>query len=624
MAGPLHVPSLASTNGGGGGEPRVCVTDLQRLLQRRIDTLLEEDQSELARLLDDAMRTLGQFQVEEQTWQTQFQLRWTLGEKAADLVARFGGSWRFICALLAFLAAWMLYNGIAGSSGGYSWDAYPFILLNLMLSTLAALQAPVIMMSQNRQAQIDRLQSDYVAKIVLRAEMQVRHVNAKVDHLLSHQWKRLLEIQQAQADLLQLLQLESRRAAAGTYWQHATGGSCASCGTCRPPTAPLPESPLDRRGSTATFTANAAGLGASRSRRARSATQWMFETEPDDHATMLLALHFGLPAPYDDELVFAHRHADGDNYLGAVENVRLDASAAFGDIGLITYDIVLSDPTASLDDMFAGEGSVTLRNDMDIPHMAMKGRILRLEVHPRDASYPVASFDNGDLPTRHASSFQLRRADRIANFWRHPIARVSVAYAPPRPLAALRLRAGQRLRPDAVAAAALRADFFPRAGCAGARLWARRLDDGEDVRGDSEMQVLREVVAAGAGAPAWRLAAEVAWARGGANAPAPPASLASSSEVSSSPSRPSDATAGALVLSEATGPATALVSAAALGGASAAGTDSGGMGADGGEDVVGPCVLVFACLETRVAFHAVVEDVDVSAAEGGVATEGFI
>ncbi|KAJ3278442.1 hypothetical protein HDU76_009889, partial [Blyttiomyces sp. JEL0837] len=159
---------------------RICVKDLHYLMQKRIDQLLEEDQTDLARLQDDAMRNLGEYELQEQNWQKQFERGWTFGEKAADLVARFGGSWKFIGCLLGFLGTWAALNLILGSISNNNpnvnpWDPYPFILLNLFLSMLAALQAPIIMMSQNRQSQLDKLQSDYISKIVLRAEHQVRH-----------------------------------------------------------------------------------------------------------------------------------------------------------------------------------------------------------------------------------------------------------------------------------------------------------------------------------------------------------------------------------------------------------------------------------------------------------------
>ncbi|KAI8622563.1 hypothetical protein BC830DRAFT_440975 [Chytriomyces sp. MP71] len=306
-------------------------------MQARIEQLMETDQSELAKLQDNAMKNLGEYEIQEQTWQKQFALRWTLGEKAADLVARFGGSWSFIGWLMAVLLAWAIANILMSQpwSKVQAWDPYPFILLNLFLSMLAGLQAPIIMMSQNRQGQLDRLQNDYISKIILRAEHQVRHVNAKLDHLLGHQWKRLLEIQEIQIDLLQTLQSQNRR-------MSVTASE-------RPNMLGRPTSIPSARHSF-----------------------WSCETHPDHHVHMLLAHHFGSPkSSTDDTMFFAHWHTDGDNFMGRVENIRFEVRSP-GVIKRITYDLSFkNDSCATLDDIFAGEGTVTLRNDLDVKSMTL-------------------------------------------------------------------------------------------------------------------------------------------------------------------------------------------------------------------------------------------------------------
>ena len=130
----------------------------------------------------------------------EFEGRWTRGEKLADRVASFGGSWGFIAVFFTFIAAWITTN--LWLLGNRPVDPYPFILLNLMLSCLAAIQAPVIMMSQNRQEAKDRLRSQHDYQINLKAELEIRHLHEKIDHLLSHQWERLVEMQRLQIDLL--------------------------------------------------------------------------------------------------------------------------------------------------------------------------------------------------------------------------------------------------------------------------------------------------------------------------------------------------------------------------------------------------------------------------------------
>lgn len=123
----------------------------------------------------------------------------TTGERIADHVAKFGGSWRFIFIFAGFLILWMATNLIVYHNHG--WDPYPFILLNLCLSCLAAIQAPVIMMSQNRQEQRDHLRSEYDFQINLRAEIALRSLHQKVDRILAHQWERLDEISKRQEEL---------------------------------------------------------------------------------------------------------------------------------------------------------------------------------------------------------------------------------------------------------------------------------------------------------------------------------------------------------------------------------------------------------------------------------------
>ena len=126
----------------------------------------------------------------------------TLGQRLADAVAEFGGSWTFLSLFAAFLLGWVLLN----SNDGREWDPYPFILLNLLLSTLAAIQAPVIMMSQNRQAAKDRRAAQQDYEVNLKSEMEVMALHTKLDEAREVQWKTLLEMQQSQMDILDRLE----------------------------------------------------------------------------------------------------------------------------------------------------------------------------------------------------------------------------------------------------------------------------------------------------------------------------------------------------------------------------------------------------------------------------------
>jgi uncharacterized membrane protein len=134
----------------------------------------------------------------------------TFGQRIADKVATFGGSWTFIIIFVSFLLGWIAMNVFVFLNKGF--DPYPFILLNLLLSCIAALQAPVIMMSQNRQGEKDRekAQNDYM--INLKSELEIRMLHEKLDHLILHQEQSLIEIQKVQIDMMNdiLVRLEKK------------------------------------------------------------------------------------------------------------------------------------------------------------------------------------------------------------------------------------------------------------------------------------------------------------------------------------------------------------------------------------------------------------------------------
>lgn len=124
----------------------------------------------------------------------------TKGQKVSDKVARFGGSWAFIISFFLMLIVWIVYNVTAPTSKEF--DPYPFILMNLILSCIAALQAPIIMMSQNRQEEKDRKRSENDYLINLKAELEIRALNQKIDLLIEEQIKVLFESQAKQMELL--------------------------------------------------------------------------------------------------------------------------------------------------------------------------------------------------------------------------------------------------------------------------------------------------------------------------------------------------------------------------------------------------------------------------------------
>jgi uncharacterized membrane protein len=131
-----------------------------------------------------------------------FQEQSTLGQRLADRVAAFGGSWTFILIFCGMLLAWIVLNSFILAHRRDAFDPYPYILLNLFLSMTAALQAPIIMMSQNRQASKDRLDAAHDYEINLKAELEIMTLHEKLDALKDQQWKELILLQQEQIRLL--------------------------------------------------------------------------------------------------------------------------------------------------------------------------------------------------------------------------------------------------------------------------------------------------------------------------------------------------------------------------------------------------------------------------------------
>jgi len=129
----------------------------------------------------------------------------TLGERVSDRIAAFGGSWPFIGLAFLALVLWVILNSVILARRGAAFDPYPYILLNLILSMLAALQAPVIMMSQNRQSARDRLEAAHDYEVNLKAELEIQALHEKLDALRARDWAALVEMQQQQIQLLQRL-----------------------------------------------------------------------------------------------------------------------------------------------------------------------------------------------------------------------------------------------------------------------------------------------------------------------------------------------------------------------------------------------------------------------------------
>ena len=173
----------------------------RRLPQGYVKDVLEEEIGELSALDEEVIESLHQHEILSSDIEKQFEKKLTFGERLSDRIAEFGGSWKFLITFGAVIVVWIGANAVLLATGAF--DPYPFILLNLILSCLAAVQAPIIMMSQNRAEARDRLRGENDYKINLKAELEIRHLHEKLDHLLRRQYNRLFEIQQIQIELLQ-------------------------------------------------------------------------------------------------------------------------------------------------------------------------------------------------------------------------------------------------------------------------------------------------------------------------------------------------------------------------------------------------------------------------------------
>lgn len=169
-----------------------------RIRLEQIKKELAQEKGELNQLQQEVFHSLEQAELLSRDLSKEEAEHLNFAQRMADSVAAFGGSWTFILTFLSLLMSWIVLNALLKKP----LDPYPFILLNLILSCVAALQAPIIMMSQNRQETKDRQRSQHDYQVNLKAEIEIRQLHEKIDHLLIHFGQRLLDIQDAQLDLL--------------------------------------------------------------------------------------------------------------------------------------------------------------------------------------------------------------------------------------------------------------------------------------------------------------------------------------------------------------------------------------------------------------------------------------
>ncbi|HEV7700808.1 MAG TPA: DUF1003 domain-containing protein [Pyrinomonadaceae bacterium] len=166
----------------------------EELFKRKLNSLSESDR----RVLDH----YGDRRPITHDTNEEFDSQATFGQRLADKVASFGGSWTFISLFAVVLATWIVMNGVILARSGSTFDPYPYILLNLFLSMLASIQAPIILMSQNRQSVKDRLNAAHDYQVNLKAELEILSLHQKIDELRETKWSELIEIQQEQIKLL--------------------------------------------------------------------------------------------------------------------------------------------------------------------------------------------------------------------------------------------------------------------------------------------------------------------------------------------------------------------------------------------------------------------------------------
>ncbi|PQJ81886.1 DUF1003 domain-containing protein [Polaribacter glomeratus] len=180
----------------------ISISELNQYRQKYIAQYLLNEVGELSNLEEDVLKTLQNQETLTAKMTTEADSsKFTLGQRLADKIASFGGSWKFIIIFGVFILIWIFSNIVFLVNKGF--DPYPFILLNLILSCLAALQAPVIMMSQNRQEEKDRDRAKQDYMVNLKSELEIRMLHEKIDHLIIHQQQELLNIQQVQVEMME-------------------------------------------------------------------------------------------------------------------------------------------------------------------------------------------------------------------------------------------------------------------------------------------------------------------------------------------------------------------------------------------------------------------------------------
>ncbi len=188
----------------------ICEPDLLRFREEYIESLIEKNSGEVSELETEVIQSITRREIisaspdEQEADEIS-----TFADRMSDALARFGGSWKFLISFFCILCLWIFVNTFLAFIRPF--DPYPYIFLNLLLSCLAAIQAPIIMMSQNRQEAKDRVRAQKDYQVNLKAELEIHAVQEKIDHLLTEQWQRMTELQRVQIELLQELRSLQQR-----------------------------------------------------------------------------------------------------------------------------------------------------------------------------------------------------------------------------------------------------------------------------------------------------------------------------------------------------------------------------------------------------------------------------
>lgn len=187
----------------------ICRSDLRKYRRKAIEHMLKAQRGRLTEIDRMVAESVADRDLMSNNVEEIYQERISFGDRLSDKIAEFAGSWPFIIIFVAAIIAWMVLN--LSMLVRNPFDPYPFILLNLVLSCVAALQAPLIMMSQGRQEAKDRLRSENDYRVNLKAELEIRHLHEIIDHHLTKQWERLSQLQEMQLELFDEVTRSRRR-----------------------------------------------------------------------------------------------------------------------------------------------------------------------------------------------------------------------------------------------------------------------------------------------------------------------------------------------------------------------------------------------------------------------------